>query len=38
MKAHIGVDAESGLVHTVQGTSGKSEQLRSAYAIEAHIC
>jgi IS5 family transposase len=22
MKAHIGVDAESGLVHTVQGTSG----------------
>jgi len=22
MKAHIGVDAESGLVHTVRGTSG----------------
>ena len=22
MKAHIGVDADSGLVHTVRGTSG----------------
>ena len=29
MKAHIGVDAESGLVHTVQGTAGnRSEERR----------
>jgi IS5 family transposase len=24
MKAHIGVDADSGLVHTVRGTAGNS--------------
>ena len=27
MKAHIGVDAESGLVHTVRGTSGHASDI-----------
>jgi IS5 family transposase len=30
MKAHIGVDAESGLVHTVRGTSGHVSDIAEA--------
>jgi IS5 family transposase len=30
MKAHIGVDAESGLVHTVRGTAGNVHDVTEA--------
>ena len=30
MKAHIGVDAESGLVHTVRGTAGHVSDIAEA--------
>ena len=33
MKAHIGVDAESGLVHTVRGTSGSVNDVVEADAL-----
>jgi IS5 family transposase len=33
MKAHIGVDAESGLVHTVQGTSGNVNDVTQANSL-----
>ena len=33
MKAHIGVDAESGLVHTVRGTSGSVNDVVEANAL-----
>ena len=33
MKAHIGVDAESGLVHTVRGTSGNVNDVVEANAL-----
>ena len=33
MKAHIGVDAESGLVHTVRGTSGHVSDIAEANAL-----
>ena len=33
MKAHIGVDAESGLVHTVQGTSGNVNDVVEANSL-----
>jgi transposase, IS5 family len=33
MKAHIGVDAESGLVHTVRGTSGHVSDIGEANAL-----
>ena len=33
MKAHIGVDAESGLVHTVRGTSGNVSDVLEANAL-----
>ena len=33
MKAHIGVDAESGLVHTVRGTSGNVNDVTEANAL-----
>ena len=33
MKAHIGVDAESGLVHTVLGTSGSVNDVVEANAL-----
>ena len=40
MKAHIGVDAESGLVHTVRGTCGQVSDIVEAYTLlhgqEAH--
>jgi IS5 family transposase len=41
MKAHIGVDAESGLVHTVRGTSGNVNDVVEANALlhgqESHV-
>lgn len=33
MKAHIGVDAESGLVHTVRGTAGSVNDVTEANAL-----
>jgi IS5 family transposase len=33
MKAHIGVDAESGLVHTLKGTSGKVNNVTQANSL-----
>jgi transposase, IS5 family len=33
MKAHIGVDAESGLVHTLRGTAGNVNDLVEANAL-----
>jgi len=33
MKAHIGVDAESGLVHTVRGTTGSANDVTEANAL-----
>ena len=33
MKAHIGVDAESGLVHTVRGTCGQVSDIVEAYTL-----
>ena len=33
MKAHIGVDAESGLVHTVRGTSGNVSDIAEANSL-----
>ena len=33
MKAHIGVDAESGLVHTVRGTSGHVSDIAEAHSL-----
>jgi IS5 family transposase len=33
MKAHIGVDAESGLVHTVRGTTGSTNDVTEANAL-----
>ena len=33
MKAHIGVDAESGLVHTVRGTSGHVSDIAEANSL-----
>ena len=33
MKAHIGVDAESGLVHIVRGTSGHVSDIAQANAL-----
>ena len=40
MKAHIGVDADSGLVHTVRGTSGHVSDIAEAHTLlhgqEAH--
>ena len=33
MKAHIGVDAESGLVHTVRGTSGNVHDINEANSL-----
>ena len=33
MKAHIGVDAESGLVHTVRGTSGHVSDIAEAHTL-----
>ena len=33
MKAHIGVDAESGLVHTMRGTSGHASDIAEANAL-----
>ena len=33
MKAHIGVDAESGLVHTVRGTSGNISDIAEANSL-----
>ena len=33
MKAHIGVDAESGLVHTVRGTSGHASDIGEGNAL-----
>ena len=33
MKAHIGVDAESGLVHTMRGTSGHVSDIAEANAL-----
>jgi IS5 family transposase len=33
MKAHIGVDAESGLVHTVEGTSGNVNDVTKANSL-----
>ena len=33
MKAHIGVDAESGLVHTVKGTPGNANDVTEANAL-----
>ena len=33
MKAHIGVDAESGLVHTVRGTAGQVSDIAEANAL-----
>ena len=33
MKAHIGVDAESGLVHTVHGTSGNVSDIAEANSL-----
>lgn len=33
MKAHIGVDAEGGLVHTVRGTSGHVSDIAEAYSL-----
>ena len=33
MKAHIGVDAESGLLHTVRGTSGHVSDIAEANAL-----
>ena len=40
MKAHIGVDADSGLVHTVRGTSGNVSDVLEANSLlhgqEAH--
>jgi len=33
MKAHIGVDAESGLVHTVVGTAANAQDINMAEAL-----
>ena len=33
MKAHIGIDAESGLVHTVRGTSGNVSDIAEAHSL-----
>jgi len=33
MKAHIGIDADSGLVHTVRGTSGSVHDVSQAHAL-----
>jgi IS5 family transposase len=33
MKAHIGVDAESGLVHTIQGTAANVHDIVKAHAL-----
>ena len=30
MKAHVGADAQSGLVHTVRGTSGRASDTAEA--------
>ena len=33
MKAHIGADAESGLVHTVTGTAANEHDITQAHAL-----